>query len=191
MSKHKAVCRPFRYQCKECGKNLAYPQKIDKLVCPICGGTDMHAKIYSAKTGHYVRVGRIRNFKNVLNTIKDHWSKRDLDGPDSGLIVQEFFGHKVRMYSARYKLFKKNSTCVTCGLEASFLAVEKHNTKNRATDNPNDIYHLNLYGITTSNEEVMFTKDHIIPKSQGGHNSLINYQTMCLKCNAEKADKLL
>jgi len=30
------------------------------------------------------------------------------------------------------------------------------------------------------------TKDHIIPKSQGGRDHLANLQTLCLPCNAAK-----
>lgn len=32
------------------------------------------------------------------------------------------------------------------------------------------------------------TIDHIIPKSQGGRNTLDNYMAMCRKCNMKKAD---
>lgn len=34
------------------------------------------------------------------------------------------------------------------------------------------------------------TKDHIMPKSKGGADSLSNYQTMCLPCNEAKADRM-
>lgn len=30
------------------------------------------------------------------------------------------------------------------------------------------------------------TIDHVVPKCMGGKNALINYQTLCKKCNAEK-----
>lgn len=37
---------------------------------------------------------------------------------------------------------------------------------------------------------MLFTKDHIHPRSKGGANSLKNYQPMCSPCNGAKADSL-
>lgn len=90
-------------------------------------------------------------------------------------------GHTVKAKSARYVLFKtKGTTCVDCSLEASYFRLEKF---------PNDMsYHLNLYGIDHQGAEVLFTKDHIIAKANGGKNTLKNYQTMCSPCNHQKAD---
>ena len=92
-------------------------------------------------------------------------------------------GHIVKGVSARYSLFKKKGTvCVTCGLEADYFKVERF---------PNDNgFHLNLYGIDHEGDEVLFTKDHIIPKAKGGKNNQENYQTMCSPCNFEKKDTL-
>ena len=62
-----------------------------------------------------------------------------------------------------------------CGLEAKFFRHENNNV-----NNPN-VWHFNLYGVNNLGEEVMFTKDHIIPKSKGGKNHVSNYQTMCVQ----------
>lgn len=35
------------------------------------------------------------------------------------------------------------------------------------------------------------TIDHVIPKSKGGRDSVTNYQTMCFKCNQEKAASII
>ena len=81
--------------------------------------------------------------------------------------------------SQRYLLFTRDEqVCVECGMKASFWALQK--------DKGNDKYHLNLYGIDSLNRIKLFTKDHIIPKSKGGFNTLENYQIMCSKCNADK-----
>lgn len=90
---------------------------------------------------------------------------------------------KMHAISDRYKLFfTKGYKCVNCGLEGKFFALEK-----RKTDT---IYHLNLYGYDKNGNEILFTKDHIIPKSKGGKDILENYQTMCEKCNMRKGNKM-
>jgi len=91
-------------------------------------------------------------------------------------------GQRIRADSQRYKLFRQKGTvCVRCGLEASYFKLERF---------PKDkTFHLNLYGIDKEGDEVLFTKDHIIPKGHGGTNTLENYQTMCSPCNTEKGDK--
>ncbi len=90
-------------------------------------------------------------------------------------------GVKVKITSERYRLFKESRVCVKCGIEGKFLAVEKflEEIKN---------YHINMYGISEDGQEVLMTKDHIIPKSKGGKNHHSNYQTMCTKCNINKGN---
>lgn len=92
-------------------------------------------------------------------------------------------GDMVRLDSHRYWVFKqKGCKCVECDIEGVFFAKEKHG---------NDLsYHFNLYAINNKGEEVLMTKDHIIPKSKGGKDHIDNYQTMCIICNMRKADKL-
>jgi len=90
----------------------------------------------------------------------------------------------VTMESHRYQLFaEKGIVCEKCGLKGIRFALERHR------DVPNK-YHFNLYGITKYGEEVMLTKDHIIPRSKGGRNNLNNYQTLCVKCNSKKSDSV-
>lgn len=79
----------------------------------------------------------------------------------------------------RAKVFhKKGIMCVNCGVEGNFFALEK--------DKGGGL-HLDLYGLIDG-EEVLITIDHIIPKSKGGVNKMINFQTMCKLCNEMKAD---
>lgn len=92
-------------------------------------------------------------------------------------------GEPVSMNNPKYHTFKKNNCCVCCGLEGKYLALEQCRYKDEES-----LFHFNMYGIRDG-KEVLFTKDHIIPKSKGGSNSLDNYQTMCVRCNAEKGNR--
>lgn len=91
-------------------------------------------------------------------------------------------GKKIKARSSRYRLFREKGTmCVSCGLQATYFKLERF---------PADkTFHLNLYGVDAMGDEVLFTKDHIIPKAHGGVDALSNYQTMCSPCNHQKADK--
>lgn len=73
------------------------------------------------------------------------------------------------------------TTCVTCGLQASYFAVEmsKYQKAKR--------WHLNLYGVNAEGKEILFTHDHVLARSVGGADDQTNTQTMCDPCNAHKA----
>ena len=88
----------------------------------------------------------------------------------------------VKMDSLRYQTFaKKGTVCAFCSLEGTFFALEKHNKGQKS-----DRWHLNLYGINEFGQEVLFTKDHIIPTARGGKNCLNNLQPSCYPCNNKK-----
>ena len=91
----------------------------------------------------------------------------------------------VKMGSQRYQLFAlKGTNCVKCGIEGKFFALEQ------CRCNKSSKFHFNLYGIDKNGHEVMITKDHIMPRSKGGKNTLSNYQPLCIYCNQRKADKI-
>lgn len=92
-------------------------------------------------------------------------------------------GDLMRMCSHRYENFLKHGVvCVNCGLEGKYFYKERY--KNDTN------YHFNLYAINKDGYEVLMTKDHIIPKSLGGPNSIDNYQPMCSPCNSNKGSKI-
>lgn len=72
--------------------------------------------------------------------------------------------------------------CVVCGIEGKYFAKEKFADQST--------YHLNLYAVDDNGDEILMTKDHIIPRSKGGIDDISNYQTMCKLCNEAKGNKL-
>lgn len=91
-------------------------------------------------------------------------------------------GVKVKLTSQRYAVWKqKGIKCVSCGITAKYIALECH-IKNLQSN----VYHFNAYCVQPNGNEVMLTKDHIIPKPKGGKNTLKNYQPMCAHCNTKK-----
>lgn len=97
-------------------------------------------------------------------------------------VEHEFDGHLIKMNSLRYQTFaKKGVQCVRCGLVGTYFAMEKSKYQEGTR------YHFNLYGIDDQGNEVMLTKDHILPRSRGGSNNVEkNLQTLCTRCNMEK-----
>lgn len=90
-------------------------------------------------------------------------------------------GHDVYTTSLRYKTFiEKGYRCVCCGRTGAYYALEKAigSKQNRA--------HFNLY----SNDGVLMTKDHILPRSKGGIDRIENMQTMCTICNSNKGNSV-
>jgi len=96
----------------------------------------------------------------------------------------ELQNHRFGVSSLRLQCFKRSVVCVKCGIKGSFFAVEKNHESDTSP-------HLNMYSIDGDGTEVLMTKDHIVPVSRGGEESLKNAQTMCCICNCEKSDSYL
>src|SRR6188474_3203734 len=110
-------------------------------------------------------------YEDILNLIPDHTNKS---------LKVPLAGFNVKIGNQRLVLLKKSNVCVCCGLVGTQWALEK-------TEPLAQTPHLNLYGIV-GKERVLMTKDHIVPKSAGGDNTMDNLQTMCYICNCKKDD---
>ena len=95
-----------------------------------------------------------------------------------------FDGDFIKIDTLRLMSFKVHGiTCVKCGIKGEFFAKEKHK---------GDVsYHFNLYARNQLGEEVLMTRDHIIPLSKGGSEVIENLQTMCSVCNQIKDNKVV
>jgi hypothetical protein len=88
----------------------------------------------------------------------------------------------INLNEDRLTCFKvRGLSCAGCNKKGEIFALEYIKSKSY------EGYSLNLY----SSDGTYFTKDHIIPKSLGGKDSIQNYQTMCWKCNSLKGSKIL
>lgn len=97
-------------------------------------------------------------------------------------------GHSVKMWSKRYENFAVNGTqCVHCGVKGKYFRLECNGSDHLGGRNN---WHFNLYALDKEGNEVLMTKDHIIPKSKGGSNGIRNLQPMCCHCNSKKSDVL-
>lgn len=100
---------------------------------------------------------------------------------------RDYDGAAVKMDSQRLQVFvAKGLVCAVCGIEGRYFALEqdKHMPNQSTT-----AYHFNLYALDGDGNEVLMTKDHIVPKSGGGLDTLNNYQTMCGPCNLNKGGR--
>ena len=91
-----------------------------------------------------------------------------------------FDGHLIKFKSLRLLTFKrKGIVCLNCGIKGKFFVKERLKQK----FNENEPYHLNLYAINESGEEILMTKDHIISIFNKGETHIDNMQTLCTVCN--------
>ena len=131
---------------------------------------------------------KIRLGKFPLSSVLDYLYEKDgIIYPIKGEIIYTAQGKswRVNMSSKRYKIFLKSKRCFVCGIKGLYLILEHQ------TDNPLDRAHFNMYGEDpVTHGEILFTVDHMIPKSMGGDNTHDNIVTMCQPCNGHKSDTI-
>lgn len=104
--------------------------------------------------------------------------------PNKGRVILD--GDIVRVGSMKLLTFKhKGIKCVDCGIEGSFFRKEQDKYSNAP-----HIWHLNLYAINEQGQNILMTKDHILPVSKGGKSHLNNLRPMCAVCNNYRENKI-
>jgi len=130
---------------------------------------------------NYIRLG-IFPISEVLPYIIIDTNKLPKVADRGQLLFKSYIGYPVKMNSRNLQVFKtKGIICNGCGLKGRYFALEI-----QFSDWPKPYYTLNMYG----KKNILFTKDHIIPKSVGGSDGLDNLNTMCINCNLKKSDNM-
>lgn len=151
---------------------------------------------HKSKKPKYSEYKRYRKFS--IEEVRELWEQSEKQYKATGEhpVFQITDKIKVKMvdkYSdGRYDNFFLHGTdCVSCGIKGEYFWLETfYVPKSTHGAFYKNKWHFNLYGIDDNGNEVQLTKDHIIPKSKGGADSLENYQTMCDRCNMVKSNKI-
>jgi hypothetical protein len=118
----------------------------------------------------------------TLTLSQTRWSPEDIfpflmeKQPCKKESLRFYEGIGIRMDSLRYMVFQRDLACAWCGLTGHFFLLQA------GEDDPKGRGHFNLFA-EENGKLVMFSKDHVIPKSWGGKETLENMQTMCTTCN--------
>ena len=90
------------------------------------------------------------------------------------------YRYTVRQGSLRYKTFAKSTVCCCCGIVGTRMLLDTPKIGSGSA-------HYNLYA-EWNGKLVLMTKDHIIPRSKGGPDTVDNMRTMCDTCNGHRGD---
>jgi hypothetical protein len=128
-----------------------------------------------------IRVGRLYLPDEILPLVV---FGKPRSAADKAMSRRKLDEHIVNFGSLRLQVFAMAWTvdglrCAACSTRADRFYKEFSSEQDGSP-------HLNLYGTDADGREVLFTKDHRMPKSWGGSEHLTNFRTMCKACNTAK-----
>lgn len=100
-------------------------------------------------------------------------------GPARPEWIVDGLAWKINQKSLRYACFSRTVECQVCGRVGEYFLLQRDDSSLLP------VAHFNLFG-EEGGQPLLFTKDHIIPKSLGGRDWIGNLQTMCSRCNCSK-----
>ena len=91
-------------------------------------------------------------------------------------------GHTYTVHrgSLRYLTFAKSQVCHCCGIVGTRMFLD-------TTGIGSGSAHFNLYA-EWNGKLVLMTKDHVLPRSKGGPDTVENMRTMCECCNGHRGN---
>lgn len=117
--------------------------------------------------------------KYKLDEIKNCLKQSKL--PDELVFHEKDYKDSLRRMNILNDLMARDGNkCLHCGKEPTTYALGK-DVANR--------WHMDLYS-EESGGLLMYTIDHVFPKSKGGEDTLDNFQILCKVCNEDKGDDL-
>lgn len=137
------------------------------------------------KTSNGLKSSRSNQFREIVGTYDaDELSEEIRKSVEKRYDYVVLDGYLAHVNSVRLRLFAYNPrVCVVCKQKADRYIFERLDPNNKSP-------HLNLYGKRKDGTDLLFTKDHILPKSLSGSDSQFNMQVMCEDCNHTKGHKI-
>lgn len=104
-------------------------------------------------------------------------------------VVTEEGKLRVNFGASRLRAIKKSPKCACCGIRPTHCSIDIDAESSKKSTEL--VYHVNFYalsGVQGKDQQhmILFTKDHIIPKSKGGEDTEENEQVLCFNCNTLK-----
>jgi hypothetical protein len=168
----------FNVRVNRAGENVVlaidtrgFGKRVQKKM-PKSGGPKKGYTRGSTQNEH--KEGEVYSVEDVLSHVKERGFKHRKR-------KVAFNGDDMNVSSLRLNTFKEHGcVCVNCGAEGTMFLKDRQCA---------DVsWHFNLYGKDNNGDLVLFTKDHIVPKSKGGKDNIENMQTMCIECNNHKGN---
>lgn len=111
-------------------------------------------------------------------------------------LVDVFESHQVsKPSSSKYLFIKGKSSGITCSRTAKIAMRDNLECKSCSAKskyaltlfNVNSKKHMISFVVIIDGDMIPLTKDHVVPKMLGGRDTLKNLQSLCYRCNQEKA----
>ncbi len=193
----------YKYRCRDCFRAQARAERAAK----IDQYRDKERKYVEANKEHYQELKRahqkanpekyeeaLRKYREThreaINTKTRERRQQDLEHyREIGRKSSEKHAEERKKYSLEYrKLHPEKSVAATNRRRARKLAADGSHTEEE-WQNLKAFYNFKCLRCGKQEPEIKLTRDHVIPLTQGGSDSIDNIQSLCARCNSKKNNK--